>query len=116
MPMFFLRKIFVRIAGIFALVLFVFFNIRAFEVSAAGVIDDAPTFAEAFLRMLDFLLEIFGFLVILALTVAGILYFTAGGNTARLELAKKAFTWAVVGVAVGLGAFVLVLALAKFFE
>lgn len=85
-------------------------------VSAAGVIDDAPTFAEAFLRALDFLLEIFGFLVIIAFVVAGILYFTAGGNTARLELAKKAFTWAIIGVVVGLGALVLVQALAKFFE
>lgn len=85
-------------------------------VSAAGVIDDASTFSEAFLRMLNFLLEIFGFLVIIALTIAGILYFTAGGNTARLEMAKKAFTWAIIGVAVGLGALVLVRALAKFFE
>lgn len=85
-------------------------------VFAAGVIDDAPTFAEAFVRLLTFLLEIFGFLVILGLTVAGILYFTAGGNTARIELAKKAFGWSVVGVVVGLGAYVLVLALAKFFE
>lgn len=85
-------------------------------VSAAGVIDDAPTFATAFLRMLDFLLEIFGFLVIIAFVVAGILYFTAGGNAARLELAKKAFGWAMVGVVVGLGALVLVQAMAKFFE
>lgn len=83
---------------------------------AAGVIDDAPTLATAFFRMLDFLLAIFGFLVIIALTIAGMLYFTAGGNTARLELAKKAFTWGVIGVAVGLGAFVLVQAMAKFFE
>jgi len=85
-------------------------------VFAAGVIDDAPTFAEAFVRLLTFLLEIFGFFVILGLTVAGALYFTAGGNTARIELAKKAFGWSVVGVVVGLGALVLVRALANFFE
>ncbi len=112
----FSRKNFARVLGVCALLLFLFCGAGTFEVSATGVIDDAPTFAQAFLWMLDFLLEIFGFLVIIGLTIAGILYFTAGGNTARLELAKKAFTWGIVGVAVGLGAFVLVLALAKFFE
>ncbi len=114
--MVFSKKTFLRVAGAFALVLFVFcggFSVSAF--AEGGVIDNAPTFAEAFLRVLDFLLYVFGFLVIIALTVAGILYFTAGGSTARLELAKKAFTWALVGVAVGLGALVLVQALAKFF-
>ncbi len=114
--MIFSRKNFTRVLGVCVLLLFLLCGAGTFEVSAAGVIDDAPTLAQAFLRMLDFLLEIFGFLVILTFVIAGILYFTAGGNTARLELAKKAFTWGVIGVAVGLGAFILVLAIAKFFE
>ncbi len=106
-----------KMSGVFAGVLVLLVLCAGFgSVSAAGVIDDAPTLAEAFLRVLTFLLEIFGFLVIIAFVVAGILYFTAGGNTARLELAKKAFTWAIIGVVVGLGALVLVQALAKFFE
>jgi hypothetical protein len=111
----FSRKNFIWVLGVCAVALCLFGGAGVFGVSAGGVIDDAPTFAQAFLRLLDFLLEIFGFLVILTFVIAGILYFTAGGNVTRLELAKKAFTWAVVGVVVGLGAFVLVLALAKFF-
>lgn len=111
--MLFLKKVSGIFVGVLALLVL---GTSFVSVSAAGVIDDAPTLAEAFLRMLDFLLEIFGFLVIIAFVIAGILYFTAGGNTARLELAKKAFTWAIIGVAVGLGAFVLVQAMAKFFE
>lgn len=83
---------------------------------AAGVIDDAPTLATAFFRTLDFLLAIFGFVVILALVFSGILYFTASGSTARLDMAKKSFSWALLGVVVGLGALVLVRAMAKFFE
>ena len=87
-----------------------------FFVSAAGVIDNAPTLATALLRTLTFLLEIFGILAILALVISGILYFTAGGNTARLELAKKSFLFVVIGIVIGLGALVLVRAVAKFFE
>lgn len=83
---------------------------------AAGVIDDAPTLATAFFRVLDFLLSIFGFVVIIALVFSGILYFTASGSTAQLDMAKKSFSWAILGVVVGLGALVLVRAMAKFFE
>ena len=82
---------------------------------AAGVIDDAPTLATAFFRVLDFLLSIFGFVVIIALVFSGILYFTASGSTARLDMAKKSFSWAILGVVVGLGALVLVRAMATFF-
>ena len=64
---------------------------------AAGVIDDAPTLATAFFRVLDFLLSIFGFVVIIALVFSGILYFTASGSTARLDMAKKSFSWAILG-------------------
>ncbi len=83
---------------------------------AAGVIDDAPTLATALFRVLDLLLSIFGFVVIIALVFSGILYFTANGSPARLDMAKKSFSWAIVGVAIGLGALVLVRAIAKFFE
>lgn len=83
---------------------------------AAGVIDDAPTLATAFFRVFDFLLSIFGFVVIIALVFSGILYFTASGSTARLDMAKKSFSWAILGVVVGLGSLVLVRAMAKFFE
>ena len=82
--------------------------------AAGGAIDNAPTLAEAFLRLLFFILEVFGFLVIIVFVVAGILYLTAAGDAARTELAKKAFLWAMIGTVVGLGAFVLVKALASF--
>ncbi|QQS21081.1 MAG: hypothetical protein IPL87_00905 [Candidatus Moraniibacteriota bacterium] len=60
--------------------------------AAAGVIDDAPTFAEAFLRLLQFLLAIFGILVIILLVIAGVLYMTSGGSEAQATLAKKALS------------------------
>lgn len=83
--------------------------------AAAGVIDDAPTFAEAFLRLLQFLLAIFGILVIILLVIAGVLYMTSGGSEAQATLAKKALSWGILGVLVGLGSFVLVRAFAAFF-
>lgn len=82
---------------------------------AAGVIDDAPTFATALLRALDFLLAIFGFVVIIALVFSGILYLTAGGSSARIDMAKKSSLWAIIGIVIGLGALVLVRESAKFF-
>ena len=82
---------------------------------ASGVIDDAPTIATVLFRIISFLLEIFGFVVILMLVFSGALYLTAGGSQARVEAAKKSFSWAVIGVVIGLGALVLVRAAAKFF-
>lgn len=81
----------------------------------AGVISDAKPLTQSLTDILNFLLLIFGVIAILGMIVAGVLYFTAGGDERQVMNAKRAFTWCVIGVVVTLGSLVLVRALAAFF-
>ncbi|TXH02222.1 MAG: hypothetical protein E6R05_04485 [Candidatus Moraniibacteriota bacterium] len=85
------------------------------SIALAGVISDAKPLSESLTDILDFLLLIFGVIAILGMIVAGVLYFTAGGDERQVMVAKRAFTWCVVGIVVTLGSQVLVRALAAFF-
>lgn len=75
---------------------------------AVGVIDDATPISEVAGNILDFLLSVFGILAILALAVAGSMYLLSAGDTERAAQAKRAATYALIGVAVALGALVIV--------
>lgn len=75
---------------------------------AAGVIDDATPITEVAGNILDFLLSVFGILAILALAVAGAMYLLSGGDTERAAQAKHAAMYAAIGIAVALGALVIV--------
>lgn len=83
-------------------------------IAHAQVIENAPTVATVLLRILEWLLLIFGFFGILALVFSGVLYFMAVGDASRIESAKKAFGWSVAGIAVGVGSLVLVKTMARF--
>jgi len=48
------------------------------------------------------ILRIFAFLGVLGFVIAGILYLTSAGNDERMELAKKAMLYSIIGVVVGL--------------
>ncbi len=82
---------------------------------AVGVIDDAPPVSEVLGNILDFLLSAFGILAILALAVAGAMYLLSAGDTERAAQAKRAAMYAGVGVAVALGALVIVRQIGSFF-
>lgn len=81
---------------------------------AAGVIDDAIPISEVAGNILDFLLSAFGILAILALVAAGLMYFLSAGDTERAAQAKRAVMYAGVGVAVALGALVIVRQIGSF--
>lgn len=68
----------------------------------------APSLAEIFLRILNFILQIFGFIVIIGLVISGIMYFTSGGSEERARDAKRAAFYSVVGAILGLGAFLII--------
>ncbi|MFC1623222.1 hypothetical protein ACFL2R_01960 [Patescibacteria group bacterium] len=85
------------------------------NIAHAGAIDEAPGIAEVLLNVLDFLLQIFGFLGIIALVIAGFLYFTAAGDQGRIDLAKKMTIYVVIGVVVALGSMVIVRQITGFF-
>jgi hypothetical protein len=58
--------------------------------------------ADVLTRALMWLLGIFGLLAIICFVVAGVLYLSAQGDPTRIEKAKKATIYGVIGVVVGL--------------
>ena len=81
--------------------------------SAGGVIEDAPRLSTVGLRALNFLLYAFGFLAIIGLIAAGVLYLTAAGDERQLAKSKKAFIYSIVGIVVALAAMIIVKTIAK---
>ena len=51
---------------------------------------------------------IFTVIVVLSFIYAGIMFLTASGDSKKLETAKQAFVWGVVGVIVGVIAFTII--------
>ncbi|MFC1644418.1 TrbC/VirB2 family protein [Patescibacteria group bacterium] len=84
------------------------------NIAHAGVIEDAPSFAEVFLNVLNFLLRVSGILGIIALVVTGVLYFFAAGDERKTDAAKKMTVYIVVGIAVVLGSMIIVRQIIKF--
>jgi type II secretory pathway component PulF len=75
---------------------------------ASGVIDDAPSIPELLLNILNFLLQIFGIIAIIALAISGIIYLTAYGDEDRIKLAKKSVTYSIIGTIVALSGMVVI--------
>ncbi|MDH4330019.1 MAG: hypothetical protein OEV93_00500 [Candidatus Moranbacteria bacterium] len=73
---------------------------------AAGVIEEAPRLVDVGANVIYFLLRIFGVLVIIASVIAGMMYLTSSGDERKIEVAKRAATWIVVGIFVALGAII----------
>lgn len=82
---------------------------------AEPLINTAPSIATIAMNVLNFLLGVTGTAAIIMLVAAGIAYLTAAGNEGQLETAKKMTKWAIVGIAVALGALVIVRQVANFF-
>lgn len=73
------------------------------EVAGATGIPDAPGGIEDVLtNFLSWALGIFGILAVLAFVISGVMYLISTGNPQRIDKAKAAMTWSIVGVAVGL--------------
>ncbi len=73
-----------------------------------GAGEDHPI-ASVLMRVLNWLLSIFGILAVISFIVAGILYLTAQGEYRNIERAKKAVTAGVVGLVIGLLGYAIVL-------
>lgn len=66
-------------------------------------------------RILNFLLSIAGVVAIIFLVVGGLTYITAYGDEKRIETGKKIILYSVIGIAVIMGALVIVNQLTTFF-
>lgn len=67
-------------------------------------------------NILNFLLSIAGIVAIIFLVVGGLTYITAYGEEKRIETGKKIITYAVIGIALIMGALVIVKQVSKLFE
>ena len=86
------------------------------EIAQAGVITNAPKISQVLINAFNFLLSVFGILAIIGLIVAGTIYLTAGGNEKRIEVAKKSFRYAIIGIALTLGMMVIVKTIENFIK
>ena len=89
----------------------------AYTISSAGLIAPAMVLAydppastnlpdESITNIISnfmiWILGIVGFLGVIGFAIAGILYLTAAGNEDRIETAKRAMLWSIVGIVVAL--------------
>lgn len=61
-------------------------------------------------NLLAWLLAIFGLVGIIGFTISGIMYLTAAGDSGRMETAKNAMYYSIIGVIVGLSGLVVLYA------
>ena len=85
------------------------------NIAHADVIADAPSFGTLLSNVLTFLLQLAGILGIISLVVSGIMIYFSGGDAERAKKGKKAMLYSVVGIAVVLGAMMIVKTIAGFF-
>ena len=78
------------------------------DAAETGLPDPAGGVRGIVVDVMQWLLVIFGFLAIIAFVVSGIQYMTAAGNENVIEKAKRNMTYSIIGVIVGLAAFVII--------
>jgi hypothetical protein len=61
-------------------------------------------------NLLYWLLAIFGIVGVIGFAISGILYLTAAGDETRMQSAKKAMLYSIMGVIVGLSGLVIIFA------
>ena len=75
--------------------------------TVGGLSDREP--GQVVVTVMQWLLAILGILAILMLVVAGMMYLTAAGDEKRTDTAKKIIMYVIIGVAVALTAYVIVM-------
>jgi hypothetical protein len=83
---------------------------RGKENAASGGVPDG-TIIGIISGTMNWLLAILGFLGIIGFVIAGILYLTAAGDEDQATRAKSAMTYSIIGIAVALMGFVVILAI-----
>lgn len=84
----------------------------AVQLGAGGGNGNVPTsvgnLGEIVTKIESMIWIVFGLLAVIMFVVAGILFLTAGGAPEKVQTARAAFIWGIVGVAVGIVAYSIV--------
>lgn len=83
---------------------------------AAGVIDDAPTFADVLLNAFTFLLQFAVIVGIIGVVMTGLLYFFANGDRKLISVAKKISMAMIIGFVILFGAWIVLRTIVGFFS
>ncbi len=86
------------------------------NIAHAGVISDAPSLASAGMKILNFLLSVFGIVAIIMLVVSGVTYFFSAGNEEMNKKAKRATTYAIVGIILAMSGMIIVRMISQFYK
>jgi len=86
------------------------------SVAHAGVITDAPSISTAGMNVLNFLLSVAEIVAIISLVLAGILYFVSAGDEKKMEVAKKAAMYSILGIITVMGGMILIRMIGQFFQ
>lgn len=78
-------------------------------------LGSAPTVREIVVRVISFLLSIVGMLAIIGLTISGIMYLFAGGDSTQAENAKRAMKYSIIGIIFAAASLILVRQIIEFF-
>jgi hypothetical protein len=79
-------------------------------------LDTAPSLSEIVARALSFLLSIIATIAIISLTVNGILYLVAGGDSSKAEKVKNNIKFSIIGFVISGSALILVRQIIWFIE
>ena len=80
---------------------------RLINIAQAGPLDEAPPLSSLLDDILQFLVTLIGGVAVLVIVVAGIMYMTSGGDSERVQTAKKMLIGGVVGLVVAVMSFII---------
>lgn len=78
-------------------------------------VNAAPSLMTIASNLLNFLLAMVGILAMLMIVVGGLMYFAAGGDEKKTDVAKNIVKFAIIGTAVALVSLIIVRTIATFF-
>lgn len=87
---------------------------RLINIAQAGPLDTAPKLSSLVMSVLQFVVTLVGVIAVLVIVVAGIMYMTSGGDTNRVQIAKKALSAGVIGLAIAILSLIIVKTIVSF--
>ncbi len=78
------------------------------NIAQAGPMADAPPVSSYLAGAIEFVVVLVGGLAVLGILISGVMYMTSGGDSTRVQVAKKALTASIIGLAVALLSLIIV--------
>ena len=90
------------------------YNYMFINIAQAGPMSTAPPLSSLVENVANFVTSLIAVIAILVIVVAGIMYMMSGGDTARVQVAKKALIGGITGLVIALLALTIVHTISNF--